>query len=1107
MARSSLLRSLAIVCLFTFSIVFAQEEENTSEKPESSKEALLLYAEAAGFQNNEQFDLAGREWAKFVEKHANDSRAVEARYNLAVCQLQQKNFKSAVENLSKVVVDADDTFERLEDAYLNLGWCQYSVALENQPEYFAKASDTFSQLLKKYPKGDFRDQALFFGGESLYLQGKFKEATESYGQLVEKHTDSDLHSDAMYALGVTQEDRRLFEDAGKIYSAFLKTYPDHDLATEVRMRQAETILQTGEFGEAAKIFREVSETQGFRSVDHARFRLAFCLAEQANRLGASAKDDSQVREKQAKGYVEAAKIFGSVATEMKESPYANDAAIAAGRAYYRAKEFDDATRWFKSIKDSDSPHAPEAAHWMARILLDQKKPSDARDVVASVMKSAQEHPFLVSLKLDDADALYQAKPTQKDSVAAYFKIYEDHKDHRLAPKALYNAAYGAMEVGEYKSGLEYADQFSARFAKHPLAPEVQKVVAECKLQLGDHADAAEVYKELAASGDKDGTKFELRRGLSLFLKKNYDDAIPVLEKVYTTTASKDEKAEAAYWLGRSYAGKTEYPQAIDSYQKSQSANPAWDQADEVLLNLARAQRRTGKVKEAINTATKLVSTYTDSEVLDQAYYRLGEFSYALNDYKNAIRHYTKTLSDFPDSKLVPFSLYGRGWSSLRNGDIDSAMADFDLLQKEHKGHELSDQTIYARGMAQHQSGRHAAALETVQAYFETEPTGSSRSDALYLEGLCKVGMKKHAEAIKVFDQLLKENDSYGSSDKVLYELAWAHKNVKDDANALATFNKLMKASPNSPLAAEAFYHKGEDLYQKKEYQEAADSYASARSLAKAKDLQEKATYKLGWAQYQAGSFRDALASFDQQLKINDKSNLAADAEFMKGECLFKQGDFTTALEAYRQAKSKPSKNETMQVLTLLHGGQSAAQVKDWTTSAEWIGELLQKFPKSAYAPQAIYERGWAQRNLGQLDPALESFKRLSTTSRNELGARARFMIGEVHFEKKDYNAAILEFRRVMFGYGAEKAPDGIKRWQAKAAFEAGRCASVLAGQESDIQRRTQLIEGAKGFFQYVAEKHPSAPEASTAKEQLQRLLQSQPRRGNRISNRRTQPGV
>jgi len=1097
-ARFSLFLIVLSVTLSS-SALSQEDKKEKSAKPESSKAALVLYAEAAGFQNNEQFDLASVEWAKFLKKFKDDPRALEARYNFAVCQLQQEDFKTAVDNLSVVVANADKDFERLEDAYLNLGWCEYSVALRNQPKYFARSANTFQKLLAKYPKGSFSDQGLFFRGESLYLMGKFKEAAASYAQLVEKHTDSELHADATYALGVTQEDMRQYGAAKEVFASFLKTYPKHDLVTEVKMRYAETVLQGGSFSDAAKLFEEVASDKEFKRRDHARYRQAFCVAAQAERLSAAADKNPSWREDQAKGYVSAAQIFGGLVSEMPKSPYAKDAQIAAGRAFYRAKKFAPAKRWFEKIKDSDSPHAPEAAHWLARILLDEKKPTEARDVVASVMKSAAQHPFLVSLKLDDADALYQEKATQKESVGEYLKIYNEHKDHRLAPKALYNAAYGAMEVKDYENGLGYSQQFNKLFKDHPLAPEVQKVVAECKLQLGDHEDAAKVYKELANTGDKDGMKFELRRGLSLFANKNYDEAMPILSRVYSTAEADNEKAEAAYYLGRSFAAKNEHSKAIEAFNNSRTAKADWRQADEVMLNLGRSYRRTGKVDDAISTVTKMVSTYPKSKVLDQAHYRLGEFAYAKGDFSGAVSSYSKLLTTYPNSTLVPFGLYGRGWSYLRGGKAQQGFADFEALQKQHPKHDLAKQAVYARGMALHQSGNHQDALKSVDAYLKTNPGQAGKSDALYLRGLAMVGSKQPAEAVKVFEGLLKTDPAYASKDKVLYELAWAQKNSQNDAKALQSFQQLLRESPKSSLAAESHYHVGEDLYNNKKYAGAKQSYSDAAKLASTKDLREKALYKLGWANYQAQDYPTALQSFDQQLSVSAASNLAADAEFMRGECFFKQDRFKDAFAAYERAKSKPSRNETMQILTLLHGGQAAAQLKEWKTSSDWISTLQTKYPKSAYMPQATYEQAWAQRNLGELPQALKAFQAVSAASpRNELGARARFMSGEVMFEQKNYPAAILEFRRVMFGFGADKATDAIKQWQAKSAFEAGRCALVLAGQEQNSQRRNQLIEGAQGFFQYILEKHPKAAEAGDAKEQLQRLS---PQRQPQVSNR------
>ncbi len=1073
--------------------LLAQEKkaEEKKEKPkESSRAALLVYAEAAGYQNNKQFDLAAAEWAKFLDKHEDDPRAIEALYNLGICQIQQRGFSEAIENLERVVGRADDKFERIQDAYLNLGWSQYSLALENQPERFPDAAQTFSQLLTKFPETKFADQALFFGGESLYLQGKFEEAVKSYSELIEKHDDSDLHADAMYALGVTMEQElHRFKDAGEIFEAFMKLYPTHDLATEVKMRKAETILQSGDFDAAEKLFAEVAAVPDYRSVDHAKYRHAFCIAAKADVLAKTRKENPNWQKDQAAGYLRAATIFTDIADNMKDSPYASDATMAAGRSFYRAKDYANASQWFKRIIESDSPDAPEAAHWQARMLLNEEKTDEARDVIASVMKVAKESKssFLLNLYLDDADALYKSEISRKDSVAAYLKIADDYPDHRLAPKALYNAAYGAMEVKDYEDGLAYAERFNKNFSDHSLASEVQKVVAECKLQLGDLEEAAKNYEELASSGDKEASKFELRRGLSLYLKKNYEDAITTLTKVYAASDVKNEKAEAAYWLGRSYADSKNHEDAITAFANSQSANAEWQQADEVLLNHARSLRKLNRLDEAKAMVGKIMSDFPDSKVLDQANYRLGEFCYTTADYGTAIKCYTKVLESWPKSKLVPYSLYGRGWSQLRAGVKGSGLQDFAALTGSFASHPLAAQGIYGRGMAEHQNGDHKAGLASVDQYLKTNPTGASKSDAMYLRGICLIGLKQLPDAVATLSELLKSDPGYAGKDKVLYELAWAYKNGKDDAKALSTFSQLVSAAPKSSLSAEAHYHIGEDLYTNKKYSDAITKYTAANSLAKTNDLKEKSSYKLGWSHYQAGQYERAIAAFDTQLKINDKSNLAADAEFMRAESYFKSDLFKEAYDAYGRAKQKPSKNQTMQTLMLLHGGQAAGQLKEWKTSYEWLAELRQKFPKSPYVAQATYEQGWALQNLGKLDEALQAFSQVSGSSRNELGARSRFMVGEVLFKQKAYAKAILEFRRVMFGYGADSAPAEVKQWQAKSGFEAGRCAAVLASQTQNGQQRQQLIEGAKSFFAYVVDKHPSAAEAKPAKEELTKL--------------------
>jgi TolA-binding protein len=136
--------------------------------------------------------------------------------------------------------------------------------------------------------------------------------------------------------------------------------------------------------------------------------------------------------------------------------------------------------------------------------------------------------------------------------------------------------------------------------------------------------------------------------------------------------------------------------------------------------------------------------------------------------------------------------------------------------------------------------------------------------------------------------------------------------------------------------------------------------------------------------------------------------------------------------------------------------------------------------------EALYELGWAKQNAGKEDAAMQDYEQAATQSRGEAGARARFMLGELYFTKKDYAEATKQFQRVMFGFGGDQAPGEVKKWQAKAGFEAARCADVRI-QGAKGRDRAGWLADAKKHYQYVVDKHPQDELAATAKKRLDEL--------------------
>ncbi|MGE0761254.1 MAG: tol-pal system YbgF family protein, partial [Pirellulaceae bacterium] len=926
-----------------------------------------------------------------------------------------------------------------------------------------------SSDLQKFPKGKYADQARYFLAEAQYQRGNKEQAVAAYREFIQQHPASTLRSSGIYALGVTLEELRQFPAAGALYDQFLKEFPKSDLATEVRLRKGETLLQTGAVKDAEQAFASVAAIADFPSADYALLRQAF----------ATLKQDR---------FVDAAQLYAALTTRFPQSSYQSEATMAAGRSYYSAGKFDEATPWFQKVLSQTSPDTAEAAHWMCRIWLRKKDSKQVVNLAESVLSKGAEGAFRVHLEMDLGDALYELPEWRADSIDRYLAIVQQYPQHELAPQALYNAAFAAMEIRRFDDAIQHARTFVEKFPRDRLLPDAQFVAAESLLLAGQLPDAEAAYRKLLDQhgSHADANAWRIRLALACYMQKKYADVLAMLAPVLSQLKVQDQLAEAHYLMGASHYQRQNYTGAQQALAASLAAAPRWRQADEALLLLAAVRRATAQLPEARAAIAQLLKEFPQSGVRDQAYFRLGEYEAAAGNSAAALAAYDHVLRDFASSSFMPFAAYAKGSELLRTKDYAKAALVFGELLKQHPQHSVAPDASLARGMSLRQLGQFQQAIADFDAFLRSQPSQPRKSDALYERGLAEVGLEKYPAAAQTFAAILAENPQYPLTPHVLYELGWARRKANQPADALEAFARLAREHADSPLAPEALFHLGEDAYEKQDFPTAVKAYTTARQKGTG-EIAEKATYKLGWSLFKAGDYVAAATTFGDQLKQFSAGALSGDARFMAAESLFKQGQYQEAYERFREAVQHPSSLVDMQVLTFLHGAQSASQLRQWNESLQLLDEIPSRFADTAYLAEALYERGWAKQNLQKLDEAVADYELAAARSRGEVGARARFMIGEIQFERRQHVDAVNSFLRVMYGFGGEKANPDVKNWQGTAGFEAGRCVELQLQTAQDPQQRAKLLEDARTYYRYVAERHPNHRLAAQARERTAEL--------------------
>lgn len=1065
--QTSFVRRFLLAMLFVGACAGYSLGQNPSE---SSEEALAVYADAANFQNNGAFDLAIAEWKKFLKAHGKDPLAPKAAHYLGISQMrkQEPDLMAASEAFKQALAAKD--FDLVEEALSNRGWCLFSAGQTdeaNRDKRYAEALAIFGELLKKFPQSKFADQALFYSGEAAYASGKPADAVKYYQRLIDLPAgkDSPLYCDALYANGVALEDQQKWKEALVAYSSLVGGCADSDLVPEVQIRQADIHVRLEQYKEAAALFRVVADSKT-RLSDYALFRLAFCAVQQ---------QDPET----------AAKAYDELTAAYPDSQFASAAVIAAGQSYYRAGKFDQAAGKFQQVlKSDDLTSATEAAHWLATIAAKNNKTDDVIAIARAAIAKGLDGFFAGSVKMDLADALSKTPATGKEAIEIYSQIAKESAGQPVAARALYNASFTALQMRDHGSAAKFAEQFVAEYPQDPLLPDVMYIAAEAQLQTGKAKEAAATYDRLLQKSKDHPSRplWILRGATAAYLAEDYAGVIDRLTKATGELSAPEQLAEAEFMIGSSYYRLDKKDEALKMLSKSRQTSSTWHQAADVLVTLGRVQLDSGKPDLAEQSFKQVIADAADSGSAFQARYRMALLLSGKEDFDGAKKYYDEILAAENQAGLKPYALYGSGWCQMKKEKYEAALVQLDQVLKEFQDHPVAKDAQLARGICLRKLGRDDQARGAFEDLLKRGPQGLELGHALYELALLEVGAKQPAKASVYLKRLVGEVPQYPDLDKVLYELAWAMRDQGNEAEAIEHFGQLVIKFPKTTLAAEASYHVGQQQFEAGNFQKAAGAFATAAEHTTDPLLLEKAYYKLGWAGYQLKNYEGAKRSFEKQLKAAPNGPLQVDAMVMIAESMFKAGEFAAALQGYTQARQivladgKPavSKDEAAQQLReliFLHGGQASQQLKKWDEALQWFDQMRDLFPATAYLPQVFYETGYCYQQLKNYPKALQYYGQVAGNYRNEIAARARFMMGEVHFSERELTKAIPEFQRVMFGFGGEKAPEDIKNWQAKSAFEAGRCGELLI-QSTSGEKRASAIEIAQGFYKYIAEKHP-----------------------------------
>lgn len=543
----------------------------------------------------------------------------------------------------------------------------------------------------------------------------------------------------------------------------------------------------------------------------------------------------------------------------------------------------------------------------------------------------------------------------------------------------------------------------------------------------------------------------------------YDVAVRYIDQLLTQHPDTNKRIEARLLLGQCYFFKSQYLKAY-----------------EVFNDLLQ---------------------YT--EYRDHTLYWLGETYLKGSDYRQAKKHYRQLINLYPKSVFAPQALYSVGWVEFEQNQFREAAKTFKQLNDTFPEHQLAEDAAFKLGEIEYNLRHFEKTIDGFNAYLERYPRSTKKAEAFFYI----------AESYYYLDDPLTAVTYYAKTAEIAYDnklilmarvsLGWCYLKLEKFSLAADNFSAALAFAEEKGILSDDIYLGQATLYTRMEkynealaaYQNLIDTFPNSRRIKESYLGKANIFYKLEQYDRAIVHYEKVILDFAQGQELTETYEKAF---FGLAWSHLKNNDVTQAIRQFETIRDRAQK-KTVKISAMTQIGDAYQDSGEWEKAVAVYDEILRDYPESQYTDYVQYRQGIALLKMEKIEAATLSFQTLRSNfadskyladvnyylavayfkksnwtlakhqilqfleqqhGRNELTAEALYILGLSQFNLKEYDSAIVNFKKIIRNYPLDKdmlltAELGI----AKALYEKGETA-----------------EGIKNF-QQIAIRYPDSEEA------------------------------
>lgn len=550
-----------------------------------------------------------------------------------------------------------------------------------------------------------------------------------------------------------------------------------------------------------------------------------------------------------------------------------------------------------------------------------------------------------------------------------------------------------------------------------MADQAKRAVAEYYYDVQDFKKAMKYFDMVTTEGldNKQMADMAFKQGYTYFVNKQFLKAKPYFRQIINNTQD-EHYYPANYYYGVNAFFLDDYNSALESFQKIIKSK---QYSRIVPYNICQIYFARKEYQKLIAYAAPLTSDKAMRSPTEIGYL-LGQSYFEEKEYEKALPWMEEYVKASP--KVSKENMFQLATTQMETGKYAAAAPNFEQLTTLDEP--LGQLARYNLGRCLNAIGQKNDARNAFQGAANMEYNTDIQKDANFLYGKLSAEQSYENDAVEALQKVSIDDANYPEAQQLLggvfettrdfnkaigileampkrtaklnesLQRVYFYRGVElytdnKRAEAIQMFDKALKSPIDPEITAQAHFWKADNYYDAKQYSEAIKEFNVFLRMD-AKNLPDNVSegtshYGLGYSYLKQDKAVDATKHFEDCIDYIRKNkgtikdayvlgNVYPDALVRAGDCYLLQNKYTKAKKYLEEAINSKTKNADY--ATFQHGQILGLEGDNGAKTAE-LTKVLNQFPTSAYADDALMERGRAFMALGSKDNAIKDFKLLT----------------------------------------------------------------------------------------------------------------------------------